>query len=79
MRLRLLDPFERVPDAGEVRLRRVGEQVVVLAADLGQVAGQQLLVNAQVGRLARHIRRLGAVCSRELADPVHGVVVVEGE
>ena len=30
--VRLLDPGERVLDAGEVRLGRVGEQVVVLAA-----------------------------------------------
>jgi hypothetical protein len=36
----LLDPGERVLDAGEVRLGRVGDQVVVLAADLGQVAGK---------------------------------------
>ena len=50
VRVRLLDPVERVLDAGEVRLGRVGEQVVVLAADLGQVARQQRLVDAQVGR-----------------------------
>jgi hypothetical protein len=77
--VRLLDPLERMLDAGEVRLRRIGEQVVVLAADLGQVAGKQLRVDAQVGRLARHVGRLGAAGARELADPVDGVVVVEGE
>ena len=73
----LLDPVERVLDAGEVRLGRVGEQVVVLAADFGQVARQQLLVDAQIGRLARHVGRLGAAGARELADPVDRVVVVE--
>jgi len=31
--VRLLDPGERVLDTGKVRLRRVGEQVVVVAAD----------------------------------------------
>jgi len=64
---------------GEVRLRGVGEEVVVLAADFGQVARQQLLVDAQIGRLARHVGRLGAAGARELADPVDRVVVVEAE
>jgi hypothetical protein len=44
--VRSLDPVEWVLDAGEVRLGGVGEQIVVLARDLGQVAGQQLLVDA---------------------------------
>ena len=79
VRVRLLDPVERVLDAGEVRLGRVGEEVVVLAADLGQVARQQLLVDAQLGRLARDVGRLGAAGAGELADAVDRVVVVEGE
>jgi hypothetical protein len=77
--MRLLDPLERVLDAGKVRLRGVGEEVVVLAVDLAQVARQQLLVDAQVGRLAGDVRRFGAAGARELADAVDGVVVVEGE
>ena len=79
VRVRLLDPFERVLDAGEVRLRRVGEQVVVIARRVGQVARQQVLVDAQVGRDARHVRGLGAAGASELADPVDRVVVVEGQ
>jgi len=75
----VLDPGERLLHAGEVRLGRVGEQVVVLAADLGQVARQQRLVHAQIGRLARDVGRLGAAGARELTDAVDGVVVVEGE
>jgi hypothetical protein len=43
----LLDPAEGMLDAGEVRLRRVREKVVVLAADLDQVPRQQALVDAQ--------------------------------
>jgi hypothetical protein len=49
VRLGLFDPGEWVLAAGEVRLGRVGEQVVLLAADLGQVAGKQLVVDAQLG------------------------------
>jgi hypothetical protein len=75
----LLDPGERVLDAGEVRLGRVGDQVVVLAADLGQVAGKQALVDAQLRGTARHVGRLGAAGASELANPVDRVVVVEGE
>ena len=51
----------------------------MLAADLGQVARQQLLVDAQVARLARDVGRLGAAGAGELADAVDRVVVVEGE
>jgi hypothetical protein len=66
-----------VLDAGEVRLRGVGEQVVVIAGGVGQVAREQALVDAQVGRDAGHVRRLGTARAGELADPVDGVVVVE--
>ena len=52
---------------------------MVIARGVGQVARQQLLVDAQIGRDARHVRGLGAPGARELADPVDGVVVVEGE
>ena len=45
VRLGLLDPFQGVVDAGEVRLCRVGEQVVVIARCVGQVAWQQGLVD----------------------------------
>jgi len=76
--VRLLDPLKRMLDAGEVRLGRVGEQVVVLAADLGQVARQQALVDPQLRRDARDVARLGAAGAGELPDPVDRVVVVEG-
>ena len=75
----LLDPVERMVDAGEVRLRRIGEQVVVRAAELGEIAGQEALVDAQLGCGARHVGRLGAAGAGELAHAVHRVVVVEGE
>jgi hypothetical protein len=77
--VRLLDPVERVLDAGEVRLRGIGEQVVVIAGRLGQVARQQVAIDAQVRRDARHVGRLGPANARELADPVDRVVVVEGQ
>jgi hypothetical protein len=66
-------------DAGEVRLRRIGEQVVMLAADLDQVARQQALIDAQIGCDAGDVARLGAAGAGELADPVDRVVIVEGE
>ena len=75
----LLDPGERVLDAGEVRLRRIGEQVVVLAGDLGQVARQQFLADSQLGCLARDVDRFSAAGAGEFADPVDRVVVVEAE
>ena len=65
--VRLLDPLQRVLDAGEVRLRRIGEQVVVVARGLGQIARQQALVDAQVGRDAGHVassRRRGRARTR---------------
>ena len=66
-------------DAREVRLRRVGEEVVVIAGRVGQVARQQSLVEAQVGCHAGHVGGLRAPCTRELADAVDRVVVVEGQ
>jgi hypothetical protein len=75
----LLDPLEWVLDAREVRLGRVGKQVVVIADRVGQVARQQLLVDPQVGQDARDIGRLGVAGAGELADAVDRVVVVEGE
>ena len=51
----------------------------MVAADRCQIARQQTLVDAQLRRLARNVGRLGAARSRELADAVDGIVVVEGE
>ena len=51
----------------------------MIARGVGQVAREQLLVDAQIGRHAWHVSGLGAPCAGELADPVDGVVVVEGE
>ena len=79
VRVGLLDPLQRVLHAGEVRLRGVGEQVVVIAEGVGQVARQQALVHAQIGRDARDVGRLGAAGAGELADAVDRVVVVERE
>ena len=79
VRLGVLDPFQRVLNAGEVRLRRVGEQVVVVAGGVSQVARQQVLIHAQLGGDARDVGRLGAARACELADSVDRVVVVERE
>ena len=46
---------------------------------IGQVTRQQVLVDAQIGRDARHISRLGAPCAGELTDPIDGIVVIEGQ
>jgi hypothetical protein len=64
---------------GEVRLGWVGKQVVVLAPHVGQVAGQQPLVDAQLRWKARHVGGLSASRPRKLADAVDRVVVVEGQ
>ena len=77
--MRLVDPGERVMDAGEVRLRREGEQVVVDARHLGEIAREASFVDPQLGRGARHVGRLGAASTGELADAVDRVVVVEGQ
>jgi hypothetical protein len=74
-----LDPLKRVVRAGEVGLRGVGEQAVVIARGIGQVARQQALVHTEIGRGARDVGRLGAAGTGELANPVDRVVVVEGE
>jgi hypothetical protein len=79
VRVRLLDPLQWVLNAGEVRLRRVGEQVVVIADGVAQVAREQALVDAQIGGHTGYVRGLGPAGARELADPVDRVVVVEGE
>jgi hypothetical protein len=76
--VRLLDPLERVLDAGEVRLRGIGEQVVVIARRLSQVPGEQALVDAEIGRDAGHVGGHGTAGARELADAVDRVMVVEG-
>jgi hypothetical protein len=73
------DPLEWVLDAGEVGLGWVGEQVVLVADNLGEVAREQLSVDAELGRLARDVAGLGAAGAREFADPVDRVVVVEGK
>src|SRR5581483_3917390 len=77
--VRALDPLEWVLDAREVRLGRVGEEVVVLAADLGEVARQGRVADAKLRRFARYVRPLCAARARELADPVDGVVIVGRE
>ena len=79
VRLRLPDPFERVLDAGEVRLRGVREQVVVIADRVGQIAREQPFVDPQLGGDARNVGGLSAVGTRELTDAIDRVVVVERE
>ena len=69
--VRVVDPVERVVDAREVRLRREGEQVVVRAAQFGEVAVEQGVVDAELRSGARHVGRLGAAGARELAYAVH--------
>ncbi len=72
-----LDPLERMLDAGEVGLRRVGEEVVAARAGVVEVAVEHVAGDAQVGRLERHVRGLHALGAGELADAVDRVVVVE--
>jgi hypothetical protein len=79
VRLRLPDPFERVLDAGEVRLRGVREQVVVIANRVGQMTREQPFVDPQLGGDARNVGGLSAVGTRELTDAIDRVVVVERE
>ena len=52
---------------------------MVIARGVGEVARQQLFVDAQIRRDARQVGGLGAARAGELADPVDGVVVVERE
>ena len=65
--------------AGEVRLRRVGEEVVSARARQRQLAVERRLVDPQLRRLHRHVGRFGAAGAIELPDAVHRVVIVEGE
>ena len=51
----------------------------MIARGLGQIAGQQRLVDAQSGRDGGHVGRLGAPGACELADAVDRVVIVERE
>ena len=72
------DPLQRVLDAGEVGLRGESEEVVAPGGRL-RGRGRARLVHPQVRRHHRQVDGAGAVCAIELADAVHGVVVVEGE
>ena len=71
------DPLERVLDAGEVGLRREREQVAAAGPRVVEVALEQPVGDAQVGRLERDVRGLRALRAGELADAVDRVVVVE--
>ncbi len=73
------NPLERVLDAREVRLRRVGEQVAVPTVGVPQQRLEHVLVDAQRGRRPGHVRGRRARSARELANPVHRVVVVGRE
>ena len=76
-RMRALDPLQRMLDAGEVGLRGIREQVVVVPARGGEVAREDALVDPQVGGDARHVGDLRAAGTNELADAVDRVVVVD--
>ena len=52
---------------------------MVITRGIAQVARQQILVDAEIGRDAGHVRGLDAAGARELADPVDRVVVIEGQ
>src|SRR4051812_41462320 len=75
--LREGDPLERMLDAGEVGLRRVGEEVVPVRARVVEVALEQPVGNAEIGSLERNVRGRRTLCTGELADAVDRVVVVE--
>ena len=64
-------------DAGEVRLGRIGEEVVAVRGRVLEIALEQAVVDAEVRRLQRDVRRRRALRAGELPDAVDGVVVVE--
>ena len=77
--VRLLDPFEGMLDAREVRLRGIGEEPVADLRALVQVPLEHAVEHAQVGRHDGDVFRDGAADPVVLAQPVHRVVVVEAE
>ena len=75
--LRRRDPLERVLDAGEVRLRGIGEQVVA-APGRRRRGSARAPRRRRAGRAPRAARtRSRALGARELADAVDRVVVVD--
>jgi len=77
--VRLLDPLEWMLHTREVRLRRIREQVVVVADRVGEISREHALVDTQIGRDAGYVRGVGAARARELTDAVDRVVIVERE
>ena len=72
----LCDEVEGMLDAGEVRLRREGEQVVGARISGSQRRVQGLPVHPQLRRHDGDVRHLRPAAAGELADPVDRVVVV---
>ena len=71
MLVRQIDPRKRVLDAGKIRLRGIGEEVMVPRRHPRQLAHQVHFVHAHFRQQQRHVGRGGAPGARELADAVH--------
>ena len=63
--------------AGEVGLRRIGEQAVTARLAAREMSREFSVVDAHVGQHNRHVRGRAASGARELPDAVHRVVIVE--
>src|SRR5687768_8915783 len=77
--MRLLDQFEWMPDAGEIRLRGVGEQIPGGWIRAREQLAQTLVIQPQLRSRQRRVNDQGSFGAGELADAVDGVVIVGGE